>query len=97
MSTNPEEYLSVYQAYGLLNAESIRAFLESFGITAQIRQEGAGAAIGLTVGPLGVAEVFVAAADAPRATELLSELEQGKYALSDDQAELPDLSADADL
>jgi hypothetical protein len=59
-------------ANGLANAAIIRGRLESEGIPAQVQQEPAGVAIGLTVGRLGEARVLVPEPLVEQATEILN-------------------------
>lgn len=57
---------------GLAEAAIIRGRLESEGIPAQVQQEPAGVAIGLTVGLLGQAKVLVPEPLAEQALEILN-------------------------
>jgi hypothetical protein len=77
-------YTKVYTANGQLQAETIRIFLESFGIDARILQESAGAVYGLTVGPMGETQVIVPEEQAQNALELLAEMEKGDFEIKDD-------------
>jgi hypothetical protein len=77
------KYLNVYNASGLLEAESIHIFLESAGIPSLVTQESAGVAFGLTFGPLGQAKVMVAETQAEEALELLKNMDAGAF-MSDD-------------
>ena len=72
-------YVDVYKAQGFLAAEIIRLYLESAGIDAKVAQESAGLAIGLTVGPLGLAKVLVRADQADEAVLLINEMESQPY------------------
>jgi hypothetical protein len=56
-----------------MEAEIIRARLESEGFLAIVRQESLGAVFGLTVGPLGVARVLVPGPEKERAEAILAE------------------------
>jgi len=76
----------VYVANGKLEAESVKIMLESFGITAYINQESAGATYGLTVGPLGEVDVFVADKDLIEAKKIITAMKAGKLEISDDQS-----------
>lgn len=86
------KYVVVYTAYGRLQAETVRLFLESMGIKSFITQESAGTTYGLTVGPLGEAKVLVSAADAEEASKLLEAMEEGQFVENDEE----DRSASAD-
>jgi len=70
---------SVYIAQGQLDAQMIKLCLESFGIEAFIVQESAGTTLGLTLGPLGKAEVFVKNEDISSAKEIISSINNDKY------------------
>ena len=67
----PNNLVSVYIAHGQVEAQLIKSLLEAEGIPVMIAQEGAGAAYGLTVGILGIAEIFVREQDAGKAKEIL--------------------------
>ena len=79
-----EELVLVYTTYGQAQANLIKSLLEAEGIPVLITQEGAGVAYGFTVGLLGRADVFVAAAQAAEARELLEAMERDEL---DDEAE----------
>jgi hypothetical protein len=68
----------VYVANGSLEAETIKALLESFGIKAYINQESAGLSYGLTVGPLAEAEVVVDKKDLADARQIIAKMESGE-------------------
>lgn len=68
----------VYVADGMLQAESIRIMLESFGITAFVNQESAGTTYGLTVGFLGEVEVIVPLDQVAEAKKIITDMEDGK-------------------
>jgi hypothetical protein len=76
----------VYVANGKLEAESIKIMLESFGVEAFINQESAGSTYGLTVGPLGEVDVFVADKDLGEAKKIIAAMRAGKLELPDDQS-----------
>jgi hypothetical protein len=67
------EWVMVDETAGMLQAELLRGLLEAEGISVMLLQEGAGKAIGLTVGPLGTVQMLVKPADAPRARQALDE------------------------
>lgn len=82
----------VYVAQGQLEAESIRLFLESFGISARTDQESAGVALGLTVGMLGEAGVRVAPEDIDDARLILQAMLDGLFIFPEVENETdPDL------
>jgi len=67
----------VFIANGMLEAESLRLLLQSFGIEATINQEAAGRAYGLTTGPFGEAEISVEDKDLEDAKKIIKEMEDG--------------------
>jgi hypothetical protein len=82
-----DEYKPVYLSTSPLEAESIRILLESFGIKAELSQESAGAAIGLTVGTLGETFVYVKESDEAAAKEILKSMDDGKLEAKDPSSE----------
>lgn len=58
---------------GSIDAEIIRGLLESQGINVILSQEGAGRAIGLTVGPMGETQVLVPKNQLGKAKEILAD------------------------
>jgi hypothetical protein len=66
------DLVSIYIAHGQVEAQLIKSLLEAEGIPAMIAQEGAGTAYGLTVGILGIAEIFVREQDAEEAKKLIA-------------------------
>jgi len=74
-----EKYKHIYDAYGLLDAEQIKMFLESEGIDVIIAQESAGQTLGLTVGHLGTVKIYVPEEQFDMANKLLDDMEDGKF------------------
>lgn len=68
----------VFIANGMLEAESVRILLESFGIPAFVNQESAGTTYGLTVGSLGEVEVIVPLSRIDEAKKVITEMNNGK-------------------
>ena len=58
---------------GSIDAEIIRGLLESQGIKVILSQEGAGRAIGLTVGPMGEIQILVPKDQLDIAQEILAD------------------------
>jgi len=79
-----DDYKPVYLTTSPMEAESIRILLESFGINAQISQESAGTALGLTIGPLGETLILVKQADEQAAKEILKSMDDGKLEVQDE-------------
>ena len=67
----------IYVANGMLEAETIKILLESFGIEAFINEESAGLTYGLTSGPLADAEITVYEKDYEDAKKIIKEMEAG--------------------
>ena len=67
----------IYVANGMLEAETIKMLLASFGIEAFINQESAGLTYGLTAGPLSEAEITVNEKDYEDAKKIIKEMELG--------------------
>jgi hypothetical protein len=67
----------VFVANGMLEAESVRILLESFGIPAYLNQESAGTAYGFTVGILGEVEVVVPLDRIVEAKNIIAEMNAG--------------------
>jgi len=68
----------VWIAHGMLDAEMIRALLESFNIQAQLFQESAGVVYGINFGPLGEVKIYVPKAQAGQAKKVLDSYQEGK-------------------
>lgn len=67
----------VYVADGVPQAEFIAALLEASGIHAALSGEGAGRALGLTVGPLAEVEIYVREDQQAEAEALLRQFQSG--------------------
>lgn len=76
----------VYTSAGPGEATIIQGALEAAGIPCELSREGAGAAYGITVGPLGVVEILVPEDQVEAAQALLAALERGELADDGDQA-----------
>jgi len=73
----------VFVANGMLEAESVKILLESFGIPAFTNQESAGTVYGLTVGPLGEVEVVVPIEKVKEAKQVIEDMKSGKLEMPD--------------
>ncbi len=92
------QYALLTEIYGRLQAESLKAFLFSEGIDAELIQEGAGQyAYPLTVGELGRVQVFVPRQHLETAQALLQAFENGEadFEIAEDDA-LPPTPEDPD-
>ena len=78
------KFIGIYNASGQLEAESLKLFLNSLGFPVRIYQESAGVAYGLTVGPLGLAEIMVPEEDTEQAKDVLLAMEKGLFIQEDD-------------
>lgn len=76
---NRKPLVTVYSASGQLAAESIRLFLNAQGIAAELSQESAGQAIGLTVGRLGEVKILVPEDQVTKARRLIRAMEAGEF------------------
>jgi len=81
-------YKLLYRCYGMLDAKSIQLLLQSFNIESKAYQESAGVALGLTVGGLGSANIYVKNEDFDDAQRIISLMENGEL-------ELPDIDEDS--
>jgi len=70
--------VNVYNAAGMLEAEMIKTYLESFDIVVFVNQESLGRTLGLSAGPLGMVEVMVPESQVGETQTLLSEMWDGK-------------------
>ena len=66
-----EDWIVLAEVPGMLQAEILRGLLEAQEISTVLSQEGAGKAIGLTIGTLGTVQILVPSKDQERARELL--------------------------
>ncbi len=76
--------VTVYTAQGKLEAEMVRVLLEAEQIPAMVVQESVGLTFGLTVGPMGEADVKVLEVDYQKALEVIRKMEAGQLVLPDD-------------
>ena len=72
------DYKLLYRSYGLLDAKSIQILLESFNIKSKAYQESAGVALGLTIGGLGSANIYVKNEDYESAMKVITMMENGQ-------------------
>jgi hypothetical protein len=69
----------VHTTTGSGPANIVKEMLEAAGIPAWLSQEGAGAAYGLTVGPMGLVDVLVASEHAAEAEALIAAMQRGDF------------------
>jgi hypothetical protein len=72
-----ENWVTVEVVSGDLQAEILRGLLESYEIPVSLSQEGAGKAIGLSVGPLGEVEILVPASRQDQARKVIDDYYAG--------------------
>ena len=75
-----QRFVVVYTTSGPGEATIIQSVLGAAGIPCELSREGAGAAYGLTVGPLGMVDILVPEAHAAAAEALLAAMERGDLA-----------------
>ena len=96
-----KKYKIVYKCYGMLDAKSVQLLLESFNIKSKAYQESAGVALGLTVGGLGSANIYVKNEDYEEAQKIISMMENGELEIPEvafeDQVENDEDFEDLDL
>lgn len=71
--------IRVYSTAGQLEAEMIKAFLESHGLNVELNQESVGRTLGLSAGRLGQVWVLVPESQVAEAQELLEAMAKGEY------------------
>lgn len=79
-----EDWIVLDEVAGMLQAEILSGLLEAQEIPTVLSQEGAGKAIGLTIGTLGTVQILIPSKDLERAQELLD----AYYAGSDEALDL---------
>lgn len=80
----PARWVTIYKTLGLMPAQIMAGRLEAEGIPARAWQEGAGQALGLTVGLLGNGHVSVPDTHADTARQLLAEIEKENEAWAEE-------------
>ena len=78
------EWIAIETVAGDLQAEILRGLLEAQGIQVFLSQEGAGRAIGLSVGPLGEVEILVPAESRQFALQVLEDYRAGLFGNEED-------------
>ncbi len=79
----PPQWIVVYTAAGLIQAEIIKSLLESAELPVQLSQDSAGAVYALTVGPMGEVDVLVPDARAAEAQALIEQYERHELETGD--------------
>ena len=92
-----DDYKVLYSSYGILDAKSIQLLLKSFNIESKVYQESAGVTLGLTVGDMGAAFVYVKNSDYDEAARIIKMMENGDLMIEDDEEILLDESEISEL
>ena len=79
-----QEWIVIERVAGDLQAEILRGLLEAQGIPVLLSREGAGRAIGLSIGPLGEVVILVSAESHQEAMEVLAKYRDGWFETSED-------------
>ena len=75
-----DNWVVLVEVAGMPQAEILRGMLEAQEISTVLSQEGAGPAIGLTIGTLGTVQILIPSEDLERAQELLDVFYSGGVA-----------------
>ena len=76
--------IRIYKAAGQLEAEMLKAFLESQDIPVTLNQESIGRTYGLSAGRLGEVHILVPDTYEDEARQILDDLFSGKFELGDE-------------
>jgi hypothetical protein len=79
----------VFTASGEMQAQQIRGFLASAGISSELRGESLRKTHGLTIDGLGMVEIVVSREDEEQARALLASADRGAFRLDED-AQVPE-------
>ncbi|MHC1784773.1 MAG: DUF2007 domain-containing protein [Anaerolineaceae bacterium] len=74
-----QEYVKVYAGNGQLDADMIKAFLQSMYIQAVTSRESLGSIYGFNVGPLGEVDILVPQEEVEEALDILRRMEEGEF------------------
>lgn len=74
-----DRFVVIDTLYGRTEAELIRSFLRARGVQCEISQEALGSIYGITVGPLGSAQVLVPSHQAKQAREALRDYHKARH------------------
>lgn len=88
------DWVAIERVPGEFQAEILRGLLEAQGIRVFLSQEGAGRAIGLSVGPLGEVEILVPAESRQLALQVLEDYRAGLFRDEADLHEGDETSSD---
>ena len=80
------DWINIYSAAGLLEANILKGFLEAQGLQVLLSQESVGRILGLSAGKLGIVEVLVPESQVIEAKKLIDEIAAGEF----DNIDFPD-------
>jgi hypothetical protein len=79
-----DKWVVVTEVSGELQASLVRNFLEAQGIKVFLNQEGAGKAVGLSVGPLGEVQILVPENQKETAKKIVDDYYAGNFDIDSD-------------
>ncbi len=79
-----ESWEVITEVSGELQANLLRNLLEAQGIKVFLNQEGAGRAVGLTLGPLGEVQVMVPEHQSQEARQIVEDYYAGKFEIDEE-------------
>jgi hypothetical protein len=88
------QYVEVYTGNGMLDAETVKLFLESAGLTPYTSQESVGQTYGLTLGTIGESHVYVPIDQESEALRLIQSMQNGEF-IDEDTGEQSDPGIDS--
>lgn len=77
---NDQKWVIIREVSGDFIAENLRALLEAQGVPVVLNQEGAGRALGLSVGLMGVTQILVPDDYQEQALKVLESYDRGDFA-----------------
>lgn len=89
MKAHPKPALLLI-AESSLEANLIKSLLEAQGVPVMLRQEAAGAALGLNVGPMGEVEVYVPEDRLQTSREIVEAYQTGANETANTESDVPD-------
>ena len=82
---NENKWIQVFIVQGEFESEIIKGLLEAQEIPVLLSREGAGRALGLTVGPLGEVEILVPKRFHNQAATIIEQYKAGTFDLPEDE------------
>jgi hypothetical protein len=84
VAMSDEKWVVVTEVSGELQAGLVRNLLETQGIKVFLNQEGAGRAVGLSVGPMGEVQILVPENQSEEARKIVDDYYAGNFDVDDD-------------